>query len=120
MNKSLPYLRSSFVPPRFGRVWPLCVAGLALLSACAQVQVSSVSPDVKRPAYELRGATVAALQAEAARLCPQGFEVQRQSSTDTKQPGEFRVVNWWNQALTWVADDDRQAQMAVSCQNKAP
>jgi hypothetical protein len=96
------------------------MAGLVWLSACAQVQVSSVSPDAKRPVYELRGATLVALQAQAAQLCPQGFEVLRQSSTDIKQPGEFRVVNWWNQAMTWVGNDDRQAQMAVSCQSKAP
>jgi hypothetical protein len=90
--------------------------GLAVAAAgCAQIQVSSVSPDPQRPVYELRGATLAHLQTEAASLCPHGFDVLRQSETDTKQPGGNVATRWWNQALTWVEDSNRQAQLAIAC-----
>lgn len=91
------------------------VAVLGGLSACAQIQISSQSAAPQRPVYELTGATPDHLKSEAARLCPQGFDILRQSSVDTRQPGDYRVIQWWNQALSWVEADNRQAQMVVSC-----
>lgn len=91
------------------------MASVCWLTACAQLEVSSQSSDPKRPVYELRGATLAQLQTDAARLCPQGFEVHRQAETDTRQPGGHKAIRWWNEGLSWLEDDRRQAQMVLSC-----
>jgi hypothetical protein len=85
------------------------------LTACAQIQITSQSAAPQRPVYELTGATPDHLKSEAARLCPQGFDILRQSTMDTRQPGDYRAIQWWNQALSWVEDDNRQTQMVVSC-----
>lgn len=85
------------------------------LASCAQLEVNSLSADPKRAVYELQGATLAQLQTDATRLCPQGFDVLRQTQTDVRQPGGLKAIGWWNEALSWLEDDRRQAQMVVSC-----
>lgn len=86
-----------------------------LLTACAQLEVRSQSSDPKHPVYELRGATLSQLQTDAARLCPQGFDVLRQTESDIRQPGGHKAINWWNEGLSWLEDDRREAQMMLSC-----
>jgi hypothetical protein len=96
----------------------LCTPTLAMalvLTSCAQLEVNSLSADPKRPVFELHGATLAQLQTDATRLCPQGFDVLRQTQADVRQPGGLKAIGWWNEALSWLEDDRRQAQMVVSC-----
>ena len=99
---------------RFG-VRVMAWLGMLALTACAQLEVSSLSTDPKRPVYELRGATLQQLQTDAARLCPQGFDVQRQTQADIRQPGGLKAIGWLNEAWSWLEDDRRQAQMVLSC-----
>lgn len=94
--------------------------GLATLvvgavAGCAPLQVRSVSADPRAPAYELRGPSMAHLLAEAARLCPQGYDLPRQTQSQTRLSGEYLPTRWWNTAAAWLDDDEVQAQLSVVC-----
>ncbi|HET6789170.1 MAG TPA: hypothetical protein VFW84_13895 [Aquabacterium sp.] len=93
----------------------LATAPLWLLAACAELHVRNVSPSPHAPAYELRGPSVAHVQAEVSRLCPHGHEVLRQSERQTRVAGDHMAARWWNRAAAWLDDDDTQVQMAVAC-----
>lgn len=95
-----------------------CAMGLGVLllvSGCAQLQVHRQSANPEVVTYELRGPTLAHLQTEANRLCPSGFDVARQAESDVRQPGGYRVIQWWNQGLSWLEDERREAQMVITC-----
>jgi hypothetical protein len=58
---------------------------------------------------------VESAQAEAARLCPGGYVVLRQAVRDTRTAPELFAARWWDRATGWFDDDERQAQLAVTC-----
>jgi hypothetical protein len=93
-------------------------AWLLLLSACTHLDVRLVSPDPKRPVYELRGPDLLGLQLEAARLCPQGYEVLRQWARNDRLEGYGFASRWLNKAADALDDEENQAEMSIAC--KAP
>jgi hypothetical protein len=93
----------------------LATLPLWVLAACAELHVRSVSGNPQAPAYELRGPTLEHVEAEAARRCPQGYEVLRQSQQQTRLSGENFAVRWWTKATLWLDDDETQVQMAMAC-----
>jgi hypothetical protein len=93
----------------------LATLPLWVLAACAELHVRSVSGNPQAPAYELRGPTLEHVEAEAARRCPQGYEVLRQSQQQTRMSGENFAVRWWTKATLWLDDDETQVQMAMAC-----
>lgn len=91
---------------------------LALAGGCASpVQVRRQATGEERAAYELRGPSLADLQAEGRRLCPQGLDVQRadEQFERAKEPRSGWLTRWWDRA--WLALDppQRQAQLALTC-----
>lgn len=91
---------------------------LALLAACAQVQVKAVATAPGEPrAFEVRSRTQPELQAEVARLCPKGHEVLRQSHTTARVEREgFIVHRTWQQAHDWLGTGNAHtAQALVQC-----
>lgn len=88
---------------------------VSLLAACAQVETQLSSPDPKRPFYELRGRDLASLKAEAARLCPQGYEATRQWQHAQQVQGPGPAPGWWNKLTAVFEEEDNQAIMAVAC-----
>jgi hypothetical protein len=100
------------------------VARLALLTSvlagvgCASsVDVRSVATaDPMSGAYELRGQSLAQLQVEARRLCPQGAEVLRQwqryqQAASTDSPS----WQWFGSVPAWFGDTEQGAQLMVAC-----
>ena len=55
--------------------------GAAAVAACAGPQVRSLGNGGGPPAYELRGSSPAAIDAEAGKLCARGYEVLRQGAS---------------------------------------
>lgn len=88
---------------------------VGVVVGCAPLQVRSVSADPRAPAYELRGPSMAHLLAEAARLCPHGHDLPRQTQSQTRLSGEYLPTRWWNTAAAWLDDDEVQAQLSVVC-----
>ncbi len=86
----------------------------ATLSACStRLQVQAQASGTNQPAYELRGSSLLALQAEAARLCPQGAEVLRQWSGYERAESEAGFVRRWSVDL--IDTPRSQAQLQVRC-----
>lgn len=105
------------LPARSLRFLPACLA--ACLAACtAWSDVRGVATGVPQPAYELRGAKLATLQAEALRLCPDGYEIAR-SWQRYGQPSDTWWSRWANQATDSNGMGDRQAFLAVVCKDAA-
>lgn len=98
----------------------LAALGLGVVAGCAALHVRSVSSDPRAPAYELRGPSMAHLQAEAARLCPQGYDQPRQAQVQTRLSGEYAPTRWWNTAAAWLDDDEVQVQLSVVCKVATP
>ncbi len=104
--------------------WMKAVIGLMSvllsLSACTTVSHQSVAPSPQVRSYELRGPRLDVVQAEAQRLCQQGFDVHRQSGHSERLVGEpQKPANYlalaWNHAIDWMDKDTDRAQMAISC-----
>lgn len=93
-----------------------CTAAAALAACTAWSDVRGVATGVPQPAYELRGAKLATLQAEALRLCPGGYEVTR-SWQRYGQPSDTWWARWVNQATDYNGMGDRQAFLAVVCKD---
>jgi len=100
-------------PPR------LLFVALALLSisACSGPQVRSVGNGHGAPAYELRGSSLAALEAEAARLCSRGYYVLRSAQNVTSPEGEDSAgAQFLLEAGAWLSGmPGNQAQAMVLC-----
>lgn len=94
-------------------MWSLVWVCLAL-QGCAQVAVVRVNA-VQPASYLLHGPHLQALQREAAARCPQGHEVHRLSDKVAGPEADWPLPRWWNLALQRVDDDDRRAQMAITC-----
>jgi hypothetical protein len=99
----------------------LILVALATLSvaACSGPQVRTVGNGGGAPAYELRGDSMAALQAEAARLCGHGYEILRQSQHFARPDGDDNVgTQWLQQAGDWLSGmPGNQAQATVMCRS---
>ena len=91
----------------------VALAAALALSGCASTRVQRLAT-AGAPAYELRGATLFALEQQAQALCPRGHEVVRQWEQHTVAGDE--AAAWWVSARAVVnprAAD--QAQMTVQC-----
>lgn len=110
-------------PPvsRLPRPLPTSLAALAaaaVLAACAAwSDVREVASGVPLPAYELRGAKLATLQAEALRLCLAGYEITR-SWQRYGQPSDTWWSRWAIQATDYNGLGDRQAFLAIVCKDE--
>jgi len=95
--------------------------GLALaasiLAGCATVDVRSVGTNTGQRAFDLRGTGLAALDAEAQRLCPQGHEVLRQWQQYGRSEGADTTAAPSIGRFNSLAYDavENQAQMTVVC-----
>lgn len=90
----------------------------ALVAACgAGPSVRSVGTGGAEPAYELRGGSLAALHAEAARLCARGYAVLRQAQQYAPaRPDDSGMSQWLQQAGDWLAGmPGNRAQATVQC-----
>jgi hypothetical protein len=92
----------------------VCVLLLVGLTGCAQVSVSRINA-TEPPSYALQGPHLAALLQEVAARCPKGHDVHRQAEITAGLQADWAGGRWWNLAMTRMADDDRQAQLVVTC-----
>jgi hypothetical protein len=99
----------------------LILAAVALLSiaACSGPQVRSVGNGGGAPAYELRGTSLAALEAEAHRLCGHGYDLLRSSQNVTRPEGEDSAgAQFLLDAGAWLSGmPGNQAQATVLCRS---
>lgn len=95
----------------FAAVAALCLA------ACSGPQVRSVGNGGGAPAYELRGSSLAALEAEAARLCSRGYQVLRSAQNVTSPEGEDSAgAQFLLDAGAWLSGmPGNQTQATVLC-----
>jgi hypothetical protein len=95
------------------------LAALATLSvaACSGPQVRTVGNGQGAPAYELRGTSLAAIEAEAARLCSRGYQVLRSSQSFARpEPDDNGGTQFLQQAGDWLSGmPGNQAQATVLC-----
>jgi hypothetical protein len=87
------------------------------LAACSGPQVRTLGNGKAAPAYELRGASLAAIDAEAARLCSRGFEVLRWSQNFARpEPDDNAGTLFLQQAGDWLSGmPGNQAQATIVC-----
>ncbi len=94
------------------------MASIALsLGACSGPQVRTIGTGGGAPAYELRGASMAAVHAEAARLCNKGYAVLREAQQFAPaQPDDSDATQWFQQVGFWLeGKPGNQAQATVQC-----
>jgi hypothetical protein len=97
---------------------PIAACAFAFsLAACAGPQVRTVGTGGEAPAYELRGSSMQAIEAEAARLCGKGYTVLRQAQRFARPEGEDNAgTRWLVDAGDWLAGTPgNQAQATVQC-----
>jgi hypothetical protein len=94
----------------------LCAMCL-LACACSGPHVRSIGTGGGSLAFELRGQDMAAIDAEASRLCVKGYEVLRQSvSFSPVQPSDNDAAKWLQPAGAWLSGmPGNQAQATVIC-----
>jgi hypothetical protein len=97
----------------------LILAVLATLSiaACSGPQVRSLGNGAGAPAYELRGTSLSAIEAEASRLCSRGFEVLRSSQNfATSELDDNAGTQFLLEAGAWLSGmPGNQAQATIVC-----
>lgn len=97
----------------------LILAALATLSiaACSGPQVRSLGNGDGTPAYVLRGSSLAAIEAEAARLCSRGYELLRSSQNfATSQLDDNAGSQFLLDAGAWLSGmPSNQAQATIVC-----
>jgi hypothetical protein len=95
------------------------LAALAVVSiaACSGPQVRSLASGGGAPAYELRGHSMAAIEAEAGRLCARGYDLLRQSQRYARpEPEDNAATQWLQQAGDWLSGmPGNQAQATIVC-----
>ena len=93
-----------------------CLLAAALVG-CSGPQVRSLGTGGGPPAFELRGDSAAALQAEAQRLCPTGYSVLRQAQQFAPVQGDDNAgTAWLQQAGFWLEGmPGNKAQATVQC-----
>jgi hypothetical protein len=88
------------------------------VAACSGPQVRAVgNGGGALPAYELRGTSLAAIEAEAARLCTSGFQTLRQSQTYARpEPDDNGGTQFLQQAGDWLSGmPGNPAQATIVC-----
>ena len=101
-------------PPR--RVWrwlPILLAGWALAACATRTDVKSQVNALGLPTYDLRGSSLAALETEVQRLCPQGADVLRRWQHHERAEAESGLLRRWTVDL--VDRPLSQAQLQVVC-----
>lgn len=95
----------------------LALVTFAGLSACSGPQVRTVGNGNGAPAYELRGSSASAVEAEAARLCSRGYEVLRASQNFARpEPDDNTGTQFLQQAGDWLSGmPSNQAQATIVC-----
>lgn len=85
--------------------------------ACSAPQVRSVGNGGGALAFELRGQDMAAIDAEANRLCAKGYEVLRQSASFSPvPPSDNDVAKWLQPVGDWLSGmPGNQAQATIIC-----
>jgi hypothetical protein len=98
------------------RLTPIALAAI-LAAGCAGPQVRTLGKGGGAPAYELRGSSLAAIEAEAHKLCGRGFELVRVSQSFARpEPDDNPAALWLVQAGDWLAGmPGAQAQATVIC-----
>ena len=94
----------------------LLIAALGA-TACSGPQVSSLGNGNGPPAYQLRGDSLAAIEAEAGRLCARGYDLLRQSQRFARpEPDDNSATQWLQQAGDWLSGmPGNQAQATIVC-----
>ncbi len=98
-------------------VLTLVAAAAVSLAACTGPQVRTVGHGAGAPAYELRGTSLSAIEAEAARLCSRGFEVLRSSQNfATSELEDNAGSRFLLDAGAWLSGlPGNQAQATIVC-----
>ena len=91
----------------------------AAATACSGPQVRSLGNGSGPPAYELRGSSPAALDAEAGKLCTRGYEVLRQGASFARpEPVDNGGTQFLQQAGDWLSGmPGNQAQATIVCRS---
>lgn len=87
------------------------------LAACTGPQVRTLANGGGPPAYELRGPSRAQIEAEAAKLCAQGYEVLRAGARFVRpEPDDNPATQWLLQAGDWLSGmPGNEAQATIVC-----
>ena len=97
----------------------LTLAALATLSiaGCSGPQVRSLGNGGAAPAYELRGSSLSAIEAEASRLCSRGYELLRASQNfTTSELDDSAGSRFLLDAGAWLSGlPANQAQATIVC-----
>ena len=95
----------------------LVVIGLAAAAGCSGPQVRVLGNGGGPPAYELRGSSQAALEAEADRICARGYQVLRAGGRYARpEPDDNPATQWLLQAGDWLSGmPGNQAQATIVC-----
>ncbi len=96
---------------------PILTAIALGLGACSGPQVRTIGSGGEAPAFELRGSSLAAVHAEAARLCGKGYAVLREARQFAPaQPDDSDATQWFQQVGFWLeGNPGNQAQATVQC-----
>lgn len=97
----------------------LVVAGLAAVTACSGPQVRVLANGGGPSAYELRGSSLAAIDAEAGKLCAHGYDVLRHGASFARpEPDDNPASQWLLQAGDWLSGmPGNQAQATIVCRS---
>jgi len=95
----------------------LVVTSLAAVAACSGPQVRSLGNGGGPPAYELRGSSLAAIDAEAGKLCAQGYDVLRQGTSFARpEPDDNSGTQFLQLAGDWLSGmPGNRAQATIVC-----
>lgn len=87
------------------------------LAACSGPQVRMLGNGNGPPAYELRGSSQAALEAEADRICARGYQVLRAGGRYARpEPDDNPATQWLLQAGDWLSGmPGNEAQATIVC-----
>jgi len=90
---------------------------LVCLGACSGPQVRMLGNGGGPPAYELRGTSQTAVEAEAARLCARGYQVLRIGGRYARpEPDDNTATQWLQQAGDWLSGmPGNEAQATIVC-----
>jgi hypothetical protein len=97
----------------------LVVFGLAAVVACSGPQVRVLGNGGGPPAYELRGSSLAAIDAEAGKLCARGYDVLRHGASFARpEPDDNDGTRFLQQAGDWLSGmPGNQAQATIVCRS---
>jgi len=95
------------------------IVGVAAVAACSGPQVRIVGNGGGAPAYELRGSSLAAIDAEAGKLCARGYEVLRHGASFARpEPDDNGSAQFLQQAGDWLSGmPGNQAQATIVCRS---